>query len=61
MKTIETTAELAEAVRFATTGKGDPDMLRKIAEQSSRIREELRRKHGTLDLAVPLIREIREE
>ena len=61
MKTIETTTELVEAVRFATTGQAEPDVLRRIAEQSSRIREQLLRKHGILDLAVPLIREIREE
>jgi hypothetical protein len=61
MRTIEATAELSEAVRFAATGTADPDMLRRIAEESSRVRERLLRKHGLLDLAVPLIREIREE
>ncbi len=61
METIETTIELVEAVRFATTGQAEPDVLRRIAEESSRIRERLLRKHGLLDLAVPWIRETREE
>jgi hypothetical protein len=61
MSTIEKNVELEEAVRFATTGKADPEILRKIHEDAARIREELRRKYGKTNLAVPLIREIREE
>jgi hypothetical protein len=61
MSTTTSTVELEEAIRFATTGKADPQILQHIAEESSRIREALRRKYGKTDLAVPLIREAREE
>jgi hypothetical protein len=61
MSTVEKNVELEEAVRYATTGKADPDVLRKIHEDAARIREELRRKYGKTNLAVPLVREIREE
>ncbi len=61
MSTTKGTIELEEAIRFATTGKADPKVLGHIAEESSRIREALRRKYGETDLAVPLIRETREE
>ncbi|MBI1899991.1 MAG: hypothetical protein HYS13_02605 [Planctomycetia bacterium] len=39
----------------------DPDLAKRIRERSERIREEIRRKHGVLDVAVQLIREAREE
>ncbi len=61
MSTIDKNVELEEAVRFATTGNADPEVLQRIHEDAARIREELRRKYGKTDLAVSLIREIREE
>jgi hypothetical protein len=61
MSTIEKNVELEEALRFAMTGKADPGALRKIHEDAVRIREELRRKYGNTNLAVPLVREIREQ
>jgi hypothetical protein len=54
-------AELEEAARHALTGQGDPEVLRRISERAARVREEIRQKHGTLDVAVSLIREAREE
>ena len=61
MSTIDKNIELEEAVRFATTGEADPAILQKIHEDAARIREQLRQKYGKTNLAVPLIREIREE
>jgi len=61
MSTIEKSLELEEAVRFAMTGEADPEILRRIAERSAQIQEELRKKYGTMDVAVSLIREIRDE
>ena len=57
----EIMAELEEAARHALTGQGDPEVLRRISERAARVREEIRQKHGTLDVAVSLIREAREE
>ena len=39
----------------------DPDVHRRVHERAAKITEELRRKYGTLDIAVDLIRQVREE
>jgi hypothetical protein len=55
-------ADLKEATRQAAAGGiKDPDLLRRIAERSERVRQEILRKHGVLDVAVDLVREGREE
>jgi hypothetical protein len=38
-----------------------PEVVRRILEESRRVQEELRRKYGELDIAVDLVREIRDE
>jgi hypothetical protein len=53
-------AAMDEAVRHALTGQGDPEVLRRVAEQAARIREEVFRKHGVLDVGVPAIRALRD-
>ena len=48
----------------ASIASGTPlnaEIRRRIRERSERITEELRQKHGELDVAVDLIREIRDE
>jgi hypothetical protein len=61
MSTIEKSIELEEASRFAVTRQGDPAILKRIDEQCERLRQELRKKHGLTNIAVKLIREVREE
>jgi hypothetical protein len=61
MSIIDTNIDLAEAVRFALTHKADPAVLKHIEEESARIRDDLRRKHGLTNVAAELIREAREE
>lgn len=39
----------------------DPETYRRIRERAERITEEIRQKHGELNIAVDLIREIRDE
>lgn len=39
----------------------DPETYRRIREEGDRITEEIRRQHGTIEIAVELIREIRDE
>jgi hypothetical protein len=65
MKTIDThflppevVAELEEA---AARGIRDPEAMRKAGERMDHIREEIRQRHGTVELAVSLIREGRNE
>jgi hypothetical protein len=38
----------------------DPDVARRIRERGDRIRDEIFRKHGLLDIGVPAIRELRD-
>jgi hypothetical protein len=37
----------------------DPEVTRRVRERAERIREEIRQKHGVLDIGVPAIRELR--
>jgi hypothetical protein len=61
MRIIDTNIELGEAVRFALTRKADLAVLNHIEEESARIREDLRKKHGLTNVAAELIREVRDE
>lgn len=54
----EVRAELEAAIR-ALSQPRDPEVMREAAERMDRMREELRRKHGEMNIAVDLIREIR--
>jgi hypothetical protein len=54
-------AELEYAAQLAASGRKDPAFARRIAEEAARIREEVRRKYGLLDIGVPAIRELRDE
>lgn len=45
-----------------TTGKPiEPEVYRRIQERGDKITEEIRKKNGTLEIAVDLIRETRNE
>lgn len=57
----ETMARLKEAADKAAKGIRDPEDMRKAAEDMDRISEEIRKKHGLLDIAVPYIRELRDQ
>jgi hypothetical protein len=54
-------AELRVASERATSGVRDPEIMRRACERMDRMREELRRRTGDLDVAVELIREGRDE
>ena len=56
----ETMAELNEAARKAAAGIRDPEAMRKACEHMDRLREEIYRKHGLLNIGVPAIRELRD-
>lgn len=60
MNTAEkTTDNLVEHI--ATRKPLDPEVYRRIREHAERIAEELRKQHGEMDIAVDLIREVRDE
>ncbi len=67
MATVENPAvinvdpEVQAAIDRALEGVRDLDSMRQAAERMDRMREEMRARVGNVNLAVPLIREIRDE
>lgn len=53
-------AELREAAEKAAKGIRDPEEMRKASAEMDHIREEIRQKHGILDIGVPAICEFRD-
>jgi hypothetical protein len=54
-------AELRAATDRAARGVRDPEVMRRACERMDRMREDLRRRTGDLDVAVELVREGRDE
>ena len=68
MKTIdqiaipaEVMAEMQDAVERAAKGIRDPERMKRARQSMDRIREEIRKEHGVLDIGVPAIRELRDQ
>jgi hypothetical protein len=57
--TPEMRAMLDEAIHHALTGRGDPEILKRIHDEAEKIRAEIYAQHGALDVGVPAIRELR--
>ena len=53
-------AELQQAADRAARGIRDPELMRQAYQSMDRLREEIRQAHGTLDIGVPAIRELRD-
>jgi hypothetical protein len=53
-------AELQVAADRAAKGVRNPIAMRQASDDMDRIREEIRREHGILDIGVPAIRELRD-
>jgi len=53
-------AELQAAADRAAQGIRDPEIMLQACERMDRLREEIRRQHGILDIGVPAIRELRD-
>ena len=58
---INVDPEVQAAIDRALEGVRDPDSMRQAAERMDRMREEMRARVGNVNLAVPLIRETRDE
>ena len=55
-------ADAQAVIDHAMTGKPlDPEVARRVRERSERATETLRRKYGTLNIGVDLIREVRDQ
>lgn len=58
----EISADEQAVLDYAFLGKPlDPEIQRRVRERAERITEELRRKHGRMDIVVPLVRQTRDE
>ena len=53
-------AELRHAAERAATGVRDPEAMRQACERMDRISEQIRARHGVLDIGAPAIRALRE-
>jgi hypothetical protein len=53
-------AALQAAADRAAKGLRDPEAMRQAAKSMDRIREEIAKKHGVLDIGVPAIRDLRD-
>jgi hypothetical protein len=60
-KPSATLTDLEYAIQLIMTGKKDPEFAARVQAETEKIAEEIRRKHGVLNLAVDLIREARDE
>jgi hypothetical protein len=58
--TSELLVDLHEAVTRAANGVRDPEVMRQACERMDRISEQVRQRHGVLDIGTPAIRELRE-
>lgn len=58
--TPEMMAELQAAIERARKGIRDPEAMRRACERMDRTREEIYRRNGLLDFAVPTIRALRD-
>jgi hypothetical protein len=56
----EIMAEIQEGIERAMKGIRDPEAMRKACELMDRTREEVYRRNGLLDFAVPTIRALRD-
>ena len=58
----EVLADLEAVLKHVAAGtRVDPELARRVRERSELATEELRQKHGEINIAVDLIREIRDE
>jgi hypothetical protein len=56
----EIMAEVQRAADSAAKGVRDAKTMQQACEEMDRIREEIRREHGVLDIGVPAIRALRD-
>jgi hypothetical protein len=57
----EVATQMQEAAENAVKGFKDPERIKRARASMDRIREEIRKEHGVLDIGVPAIRELRDQ
>ena len=61
MEPVTVTTELQEAAENASRRVRDPAAMRRACEEMDRIRNDVKRRVGSVEVAVDLVREAREE
>jgi hypothetical protein len=61
LSTAEAIKELEKAVDRLVKGERDPEVMRQACERMDQMREELRKRIGTVEIAVDLIRDARNQ
>jgi hypothetical protein len=59
--TKEMLDELERSIEIACSNVRDPEVMRQAAERMDRLAQEIYEREGLLDVAVPLMRESRDE
>jgi hypothetical protein len=54
-------ADVQKAIELAMAGERDPEFEKRVQGEGKRIRDKIFRKHGLVDVAVPTIRELRDD
>jgi hypothetical protein len=57
---VDVLAALQETANHIASGIRDPEAAKRARAETDRVREEIFRKHGILDIGVPAIRELRD-
>ena len=58
----EVFADLEQVLRQSERGiVRDPELVKRVMERSRRVQEQLRQRYGEMNIAVDLVREIRDE
>ncbi len=57
----ELAIEMRRAVENAARGERNPERIKRARASMDRIREEIRKEHGVLDIGVAAIRELRDQ
>jgi hypothetical protein len=60
-KPSATLTDLEYAIQLIMTGNKDPEFTARVQAETEKVTEEIRRKHGVVNIAVDLIREARDE
>jgi len=60
-KPSATLTDLEYAIQLIMTGKKDPEFTARVQAETEKVTEEIRRRHGVVNIAVDLIREARDE
>ncbi len=60
IETVATSDNEAVVRAIAAGRKLDPDVVRRVRARAQQVTDEVYRKHGKLDVAIPAIREVRD-